>query len=579
MATSRNLRKVNREESNRPGIALLSYKKNDGQHANLFVSIQNFSVNGVLIKAQIDFDKDFELKLMIQNPELKQWDSFYCRVAWQQKNQIEKEFNIGLEFLFPVDISNDINKKIHNGLSPKDLDFILKTRLLKTLPREGVCPFLNCMDQITLKTGFRFITQGDKGDCLYIVQKGLCSIQIQEENDTLQTVAQHREGDVIGEMALLTGEHRTASVISESDMILWKLPREAFDTACNNNPDIREFLTELLTNRLENSTVTGVRNVGRYIMTHRIGHGGWSFVYKGKHKHLNMPVAVKMMKHNQAMDRDFLNNFRHEGKLITKLNHPNIVQVYDIEELYHTIFIIMESLEGESLDALLDRKGGLPFSRAISFLIQIGSGLAYAHDKKIIHRDVKPANVFILKDDQIKLLDFGLACSPDEEDFDQTGTIHYMSPEQIEGDPVDFRSDIYSFGILAYEIFTGQKPFSGDDLLAVMKMHKNAPMPDPRELVPDLPERVANLILKSCAKSQGQRYENMGEVVEELRAISNLLKEGISFVSTREKEITVLLITHGKDQSLSLNKLLDEFSKLAEKKGFSLNVTGKTKLN
>ncbi len=579
MTTDRDLRKVNRKKFSRPNIALISFAAHDKQHTNLFVNIQNYSVQGVLVKSERSFENNSELKLMIQNHELERWDSFFCRVVWQQDAKTDGVVNIGLEFLFPVDVSKDEGRNIHNGLSPEDLDFILNTRLLATLPKEGVCSFLNCMTQITLKPGFRFIKQGDQGDSLYIVQKGLCSIQIQEANKTLRTVNQGREGDVIGEMALLTGETRSASVISESDMILWKLPRESFDQACQSDPDIREFLTELLTNRLEKSTIIGVRNVGRYIMTHRIGHGGWSFVYKGKHKSLNMPVAIKMMKHNQAMDSDFLENFRREGKLIARLNHPNIVQVYDIEELYRTVFIIMECLEGESLEALLDRKGNLPFSRALKILIQIGTGLAHAHEQKIIHRDVKPDNVFILKDDQIKLLDFGLACAPGEEDFEQTGTIHYMSPEQIEGDPVDHRSDIYAFGILAYEIFTGQKPFFGDDLMAIMKMHKNDPLPDPREIVPDLPESITDLIFKACAKNQDERYDSMLELVEKLTAISNTLKEGVEMTSNVEKEITVLLITHDKDQKLTLTKLLDEFSQKAEDKGFSLNIAGNTQLN
>ncbi len=577
MATSRNLRKVNREELDRPTLALISFETNN-QHTNLFVSVLNLSVQGILIKSDRNFEKDFELKLMIQNYELKQWDSFYCRIAWRQDSQVDDGFNIGLEFLFPVDISKDKNKKIHNGLSPDDLDFILHTRLLNVLPKEGVCSFLNCINQKIIKPGFRFITQGDKGDSLYIIQKGLCSIQIQEENNSLVTVAQRRENDVIGEMALLTGETRTANVISESEMILWELPRDSFDHACHKHPDIRAFLTELLTNRLENSAVTGVRNVGRYTMTHRIGQGGWSFVYKGKHKSLNMPVAIKMMKHNQAMDEDFIENFRREGKLIAQLNHPNIVQIYDIEELYRTVFIIMECLEGESLEALLERKGNLPFSRAITFLTQVGSGLAYAHDSKIIHRDVKPANIFVLKDDQIKLLDFGLACSPGEEDFEQTGTIHYMSPEQIEGDPVDHRSDIYSFGILAYEVFTGQKPFAGDDLMAVMKMHTNTTIPDPQLIVPDLPDRISNLIFKACAKSPELRYSSMHEIIEELSMISNSLNVIVRHIANSDKEVTVILISHAKDQNLSLNKLLDEFSQRAEDNGFSINIAGKTQI-
>ncbi|MCD4721422.1 MAG: serine/threonine protein kinase, partial [Desulfobacula sp.] len=283
-------------------------------------------------------------------------------------------------------------------------------------------------------------------------------------------------------------------------------------------------------------------------------------------------------KHNQAMDEDFLENFRKEDKFIAQLNHPNIVQVYDIEELYRTIFIIMECLEGESLEALLERKGALPFSRALTFLTQVCSGLAYAHDHKIIHRDVKPANIFILKDDHIKLLDFGLACSPGEEDFEQTGTVHYMSPEQIEGNPVDFRSDIYSLGIMAYEMFTGKKPFASDDLMALMKMHTSKDIPDPSILVPDIPEAIKHFIIKSCAKSPGKRYDSMREIIDELSIITKTLKEGIAEKSGFEREITVFLISHGKDQGLAINKLLDEFSQRAEEVGFSLNIAGKTQI-
>jgi len=575
MSSSHNLRKVSRENLDGPQLALL-YFLNEKLNTFHFITVLNFGVQGVLIESNIYLDKESKLKILIKNSALNQWDIFFCRVAWIQALENVKIYKIGLEFLFPIENSLDTNTNAQNEISSQDLEFILNTRLLKALPREGVCSFLNCLTRKVIGSGIKFITQGDKGDCLYIIQQGLCSIQIQEQDNTLKTVAQRRQGDVIGEMALLTGKLRTANVISESQMILWELSRNEFDSACQLHPDIREFLTELLTNRLENSTVTGVRNVGRYIMTHRIGQGDWSFVYKGKHKTLNMPVAIKMMKHNQAMDEDFLENFRTEGKVIARMNHPNIVQVYDIEELYRTIFIIMECLEGESLEALLERKGTLPFSRALTFLTQVCSGLAYAHDHQIIHRDVKPANIFILKDDHIKLLDFGLACSPGEEDFEQTGTIHYMSPEQIKGDPVDLRSDIYSLGIMAYEMFTGKKPFTGNDLVALMKMHTSTDIPDPSILVPDIPEAIKQFIIKSCAKSPDKRYNSMQEIIDELSTITLTLKKGITDKSDVEKEITVLLISHDKDQSLAMNNLLDEFSQRIEEYGFSLNIAGKT---
>jgi len=577
MVLLHNLRKINREELDRPKLAVI-YFENKGLNTFRFVNVLNLSIQGVLIESDIVLKKEFELKLMIKNSKLNQWENFFCRVAWTQFMDDNKIHNIGLEFLFPIDNSLDSDPDIQNEISSQDLDFLLNTRLLKTIPKEGVCSFLNCISRKTLEPGIRFITQGDKGNSLYIIQKGLCSIQIQEHSNTIQTIAQRREGDVLGEMALLTGELRTASVISESKMILWELSRSGFDNACKSHPDIREFLTELLTNRLENSTVIGVRNVGRYIITHLIGQGGWSLVYKGKHKTLNMPVVIKMMKHNQAMNKDFLESFRKEGKFIAQLSHPNIVQVYDIEELYRTIFIIMEYLEGESLEALLERKGALPFSRAMTFLSQVCSGLAYVHDNKIIHRDIKPANIFILKDDQIKLLDFGLACSPGEEDFEQTGTAHYMSPEQIEGDPVDLRSDIYSLGIMAYEMFTGQKPFAGDNLMALMKMHTNTDIPDPSILFPDIPEAIKHFIIKACAKSPDKRYNSIHEILDELSTITKMLKKGMALKTDIEREVTVLLISHRKDQGLAMSRLLDEFGQRAEEMGFSLNIAGKTQI-
>lgn len=544
---------------------------------HLFVNILDAGWQGCAIRVDRRIGEQHQLYIVMREQENKSWSGRLCRVVWRKNGQEVGTYVLGLRFL-------ETDGKTCQKSDPKrfpaeaGMDFFVHNRLIQTLADEGVCSFLNCLLPRKIKRGARFITQGEKGDSLFIIQKGLCSIQVQDENDRLITAAQRREGEVVGEMALLTGEARMANVVAESDMILWELSRDAFDKACLSHPDIREFLTELLTNRLENSTVTAVRHVGRYVMTHLIGQGGWSFVYRGKHKRLKMPVAIKMMKHNKAMDEDFIESFRKEGELIARLNHENIVNVYDIEELYRTIFIVMEHLEGESLEALLERKGGLPFSRALAFLTQIASGLAFAHDHDIIHRDIKPANVFILKDDRIKLVDFGLACAPGEEDFEQTGTVHYMPPEQIEGDPVDHRSDIYSFGILAYEVFTGKKPFLDDNLMAVMRMQKEMEIPDPRILVPDLPERAANLILKSTSKSPGRRHDSMHEIIEELSLIAGSLKEGMEIKSAEQREVTVLLVSHGKEQNLSLNRLLDHFSRQAEKLGFSVNIAGKTQI-
>ena len=153
-----------------------------------------------------------------------------------------------------------------------------------------------------------------------------------------------------------------------------------------------------------------------------------------------------------------------------------------------------------------------------------------------------------------------------------------MSPEQIEGDPVDLRSDIYSLGIMAYEMFTGVKPFIADDLMEVIDMQTNTDIPDPSLLVPDLPEAIKNCILKACSKSPDKRYNSMHEIINEMSSILKTLKQGVVTQADMEKEITVLLISHDKDQSLAVNKLLGEFSQRAEEKGFSLNIAGKTRI-
>ncbi len=579
MASLPNHRKTSREELDRPILALISFEA-EKLHTNLFVNILNLSVQGVLIKSTKNFKKNFELKLMVENYELKQWDSFYCRVAWRQDSDIENEYNIGLEFLFPVDISEDNNKKVHNGLSPEDLNFILNHYLIKSLSNKGVCPFLNCLIQKTIDPKIKLITQGEITDSLFIIQQGVCSIERQKDDSTI-TIAHKGKNDIIGEMALFNKDARRTSVISETEMILWQLPVNVYDKACQLNPDTRHIITQIIMDRLENTTLPDVSSVGQYIIKHPSSINSRQFIFKGLHKHINLPVTIKMATHKKALNIDFIRKFKQECKIISQLNHPNIVQIYNIKERYRTYFIIMENLEGELLNSLLKRKGRFEPTNAIHLLTQIAAGLAYAHDNKIIHKELKPSNIFITDENIIKLLNFGLSWAANIDSTDEDNFVHYMSPEQVNNDPLDYQSDIYSFGILAYEIITGQKPFSGKEVSNVKKMHANNTIPDPQILTPELPDSLSNLIIKSCAKSPNLRYDSMKEVLDKLTTISHSLKlkTGSYQNMANEKEVTTLLIPHEKEQELSLIKLLDEFSELAIKKGFSIKLVGKTKLS
>ncbi|MCP3875244.1 MAG: protein kinase [Desulfobacteraceae bacterium] len=574
MASLNNLRKVGREELDQPKLAVIIFE-NKGLNTFRFVNVLNLSVKGVLIESDINFKKEFKLNLFIKNYELNQWDTFSCRAAWIQASDDEKRFSIGLEFLFHVENSLDSDIDKHDEISPIDLEYLLNNKLIKSIKGEGTCSFLNCLSLKTLKTGTQFITIGDKSDRLYIIQKGVCALQIRNQKKEAQTFAHRRQGDIIGEMSLLAGGLRTANVISESDMVLWELPRDKFDIACKAHPDICNFLTQLLTNRVENSIDIEVRNVGRYRMTHRIDKGKNSFICKGKHKGLNTSVAIKMMKHNQAMDRKFIQYFHKESKPIIQLNHPNIAQVYDIEEVYRTIFIIMEYLEGETLSALLNRKKVLPYSRIISFLVQISKGLSYAHDHGIIHEDITPGNIFILDNDTIKIIGTGLAFSQ-KEDFAQIRSFYYRSPEKIKGEKVAFPTDIYSLGIMAYEMFTGQMPFKENDITAMMKMHTDIGIPDPSIIVPDLPASIKNFIFKACAKSPEKRYNSMHEINNELLCITKELKMNLIQKTDTESEVTILHISHPKNQRLIINRFLDEFSQRAEDLDISIKIADKT---
>lgn len=199
--------------------------------------------------------------------------------------------------------------------------------------------------------------------------------------------------------------------------------------------------------------------------TNAIGRGGYSIIFKGYHKSLQLPVAIKMLRHDLALRPDFQACFWNEAQTIARFNHEHIVRVLDIEELYQTIFIIMELVEGENLKDILLRSKAIPPVRAAKFLVQISKGLEYAHDQGILHLDVNPSNMLVQPGDRIKIMDFGMACPSGVNDkgiFD--GTVFYMAPEQIDVERVDQRSDVYSLGITAFELVTGKRPFPEQDI-------------------------------------------------------------------------------------------------------------------
>jgi eukaryotic-like serine/threonine-protein kinase len=456
--------------------------------------------------------------------------------------------------------------------SPADIEFLLNTKLFRSVLQESVYPLLNSLSFRSYKAGERFITQGEEGNTFFLIRRGTCIVLIEKEG-TMHPVARLREGDIVGEMAVLTGERRSSHVDAETDIELWELERTRFDALCLMHPDLRNFLTEIVTDRLLDAKLTSFRTIGKYIISDVIGKGGWSIVYKGVHAALNFPVAIKMLKHNMAMDNDFLDKFRNEAKIIALLNHPNIVKVYDIEEVYRTVFIMMEYLEGFSLEYLMQTMPTLSLDAALDIILQICSGLEYAHKQGIVHQDIKPGNIFISTNGPAKIVDFGLACHRGTIDFDLPGTIFYMAPEQIQGDPVDERTDVYALGITAYEMLTGQRPFPDENLSKLMDLHLHEDAPDPRLVNPDLPDEIVAFLSGSIRSNPAERLQNIPEVVALLKPLADAIGVTCSPRQTKKRKMMGLFLFYQEEDTLEMKRLVDKFSTEVAETGAQLRIT------
>lgn len=445
----------------------------------------------------------------------------------------------------------------------------LRTKFLKFVSQDAHSPLLKGMRFRHIKAGERFITQGETGREAYIVQRGAC-IVIVEKNGQLHPVGHRGEGDIVDMAAILTGEPRGAHVEAETDMDVWVLDKTLFDNISQGEPELQDFLTELVAERFDSRRPIADRTIGKFVATDIIGRGGYSIVYKGIHACLNMPVAIKMMRHNLVSNPDFLANFRNEAKIIAGLNHDQIIRVYDIEERFRTVFLITEYLQGESLQSLLQRLKRIPARLAADFLIQICSGLGAAHRKGIIHRDINTANIFVQTNDRLKILDFGIACPAGAEDYILGGAFPYLAPELFDGEPADERSDIYALGITAYEITTGQRPYPEEDAGLLMKLHRTQDIPDPAEIVPDLPKALRRFIVKACRRDPSERYRHVNQALEDLLPLAGAATHRYRQPDRARQKMTTVFLSYRDDHQPALERLLEEFGTRARQLGIDL---------
>ncbi len=272
-----------------------------------------------------------------------------------------------------------------------------------------------------------------------------------------------------------------------------------------------------------------ISQLGRYEILGELGQGAMGVVYKARDPLIDRVVAIKTINLSLALDEkeEYEARFYQEAKAAGRLNHPNIVTIYDVGKSGDIAYIAMEFLEGRELRDILNDRALLPIDQVLNIVAQVAQGLAYAHEHDIIHRDVKPSNIMVIRDGHAKITDFGIARMASASVRTQTGMVlgspKYMSPEQVMGKSIDQRSDIFSLGVMLYEMLTGQAPFTGENVNAIMYQTLNAVPAPPNTLNPEVPEMVNFIVAKALAKAVEDRYQNAKDFAVDLRTCCDAL--------------------------------------------------------
>ena len=278
----------------------------------------------------------------------------------------------------------------------------------------------------------------------------------------------------------------------------------------------------------------------RYEIQKLIGEGGMANVYLARDTILDRKVAVKVLRGDLAGDEKFVRRFQREALSASSLSHPNIVEIYDVGEDEGNFYIVMEYIEGKTLKQLIKKRGVLTLPETMDIILQLLDALASAHDSYIIHRDIKPQNIMIKESGLVKITDFGIAMALNNASLTQTnsvmGSVHYLPPEQASGKGSTIRSDIYSLGILMFEMLTGKMPFKGDSAVEIALKHMKEPLPSPKEINPVIPQSVENIILKAAAKNPKNRYRDVREMAEDIKTCLDESRENEERITFRYPE-------------------------------------------
>lgn len=370
-----------------------------------------------------------------------------------------------------------------------------------------------------LPAGGRVIDQGDTDSDMFILVRGQVRVSVESPLHDTRFEKLLGAPAVFGEGAMVTGEPRSGSIRAETAVALLQLSRATLEDLRAEHPEIDGVLTSIVGQRLLEAD--SIAKVGKYRITGRLGAGAMATVFEGVQPTLERSVALKMLSHGLVKNSTFASNFHREARLVAKLDHENIVRVHDTVEAYGTHFIVMEKLDGRTLDSVIRRREKPNWGVVRRILREICLALDYSHRHGLLHRDIKPSNVFLTVDRRVKLLDFGIAVHHEASAAGASGLVGtpwYMSPEAIRGLKLDGRADQYSLGILAFELICGDVPFDAKDITGLWRQHIATRTPDVRSRIPAVPDDLAEFVRRTTMKQPDDRFDDCKAAFDYLQA-------------------------------------------------------------
>jgi len=396
-------------------------------------------------------------------------------------------------------------------------------KILQDLDVEVIRDIAEHIEIAEFKAGELVVEKGYTGNRIYFIFEGKVEVQIPDPQGDVKSRIMLKKGEVVGEISLLINSTYSADIVALTDTTSFYLDHLHFKNLIERHPDFAEVMTQLMTSRM--AQYGGINRVSKYELRGKLGEGNMATVFNAWDPELEREVAIKMLKYKLAFDDKFLDRFEQEAKTIASLNHPNIINVFEVIDEFSTRFIVMEKLHGQDLAEILKQKGAFGLSQTREILSQVASALQYAHnlgDKGIVHRDIKPSNIVVDAYGNIKLTDFGIAGPPRDKEVNIEGTPSYLAPEIINGDRFDGRADIYALGVMAFHMLTNSPPFSAATLGKLLKMQVRQKPPDIRKNIADIDEGLARFIESALSKEPGER-------ISDWRVIRKILKPAGQF--------------------------------------------------